>query len=125
MAKKRATPGSIGRVIGKAIPSVQVLQIRPSRIWLTEQDEPFAEIDIFENGAFLMMRISTHCSPAWAGIVTSLLNTITTELHVSPHMFIQTHDGRILYGTDADEYHSLYQSVRPLLAMRSALSTRQ
>lgn len=116
--RKRATPGTIARVVAQAIPTARCLQLREARLWLTEQGEPFCEVDLHQEGALLALRFSVHCAPAWAGIVTSILARVTAEVLVSPQGFLQDEDGRVHYGADAEAHWQAYRRVKPLLTAR-------
>ncbi len=98
----RSLASDIGVQIGRSIPTVTVLQRGASRLWLMEQGEPFAELDI--EGERVNARFSAHCAPAWAGIVVTLLYNVVSSVAVHSSTFIQRHDGDVLYGADAENY---------------------
>ena len=101
----RVSASDVGRLIGTRIPTVHVLQLTQYRLWLTEQGEAFAEVDL-EPGAKVVVRYSVHCAPAWAGIVTMLLHQLTDVVQVHTEAFVQKHDGAVVYGADAESYWS-------------------
>lgn len=114
---KRVTAADVARLVGAAVPSAHTLQIRTTRLWLTEQDEPFAEIDLHDRGRLASVRFSIHCTPGWAGIVVAHLAR-EVDVVVAPTCFIQTHKGAVLYDAEAERYWRTYKRLSPLLSAR-------
>ena len=113
--QRAATPESIGRVIGKAIPGVAVLQIRSSRVWLLEDGEPFAEIDLVDGGEQLHVRFSAHCAPHWAGVTACALHKAGARgVGVHTDVFLQTADGLVHYGDTATMHFKYLQKTGQL-----------
>jgi hypothetical protein len=121
---RRATAASIGRVVASAIPSATIIQHSSTKLWLTEQDEPFAIVDLYDQGAVLVVKMSAHCTPQWAGILTALLAKAADDVSVLPEVFIQDHHGKMLHGDDAEAYWHWYRGVKPLLTARFASPER-
>ena len=89
------------------------------RVWLTDDKEPFFEIYILGNRHELLCRASVHCSPAWSAVVTAqLARLVTSNITVLPDVFLQDHNGHVLYGLEAERYWRSDQRQRPLYTTR-------
>lgn len=117
-APRCATPSAIGRVVGAAIPDIEVLQVAGNKIRLAELDEPFAELLLIDDGALVTVRFSCHCAPGWAGRVVALLFQVCDDVRPLEAPFIQAHDGRYLYDQAAADYWKWYVGKRTLLTAR-------
>lgn len=113
---RRTTPADIARVCKPLLPDTcTVQQIRHNLVWLTEADEPFAEIQLDDPPT---LRLSVHCSPTWAAVCAVPLARLLPTMLIIQDGFIQDHRGKILRGVDAEAYWATYHKLKPLLTAR-------
>jgi len=94
----------VSSALSRSVPTCALLQFSSLSHWLTEADEPFAELLLHARGDRATLSFTPHCSPQWSAITTAALIPLFSRLLVSPIPFIQTHTGSVLRGPSADHY---------------------
>jgi hypothetical protein len=104
---RRATAESIARVVSRAIPGVEIEQLRKSRFWIKEHGEPFAEVDVIDDGDAIHARFSAHCAPQWAAITCVALTKAGAPSGVAVHAgpFLVKSNGDVIYDDEADDHY--------------------
>lgn len=110
------TARDVGVAVGRlGVDTISVVQVRHDLLWVQESGEPFYMVQVKPD--LLACQVSVHCSPVWSARLTAELAKVG-KVVVAHQPWVQTRDGDVLFGIEAEAYWQAYKAQTPLLTAR-------